>query len=138
PYAGGSALENAMQRLGKSPLPPSRHVVGIPRRWDQVVLRCLERDPAARPESAREVIAALSGETPLLARRRVWVPTTSAAILAVALGLGAWGVVGHRGSPAIGTTKGAHATYLQAQDALDHYYRPHGVEDAIRLFNETV
>jgi serine/threonine protein kinase len=72
PYTGGSAVENAMQRLGERPAPPSRHNAGIPRHWDQVVLRCLERDPGARPASAGEVIAALSGETRLPIRRRVW------------------------------------------------------------------
>ncbi len=32
----------------------------------------------------------------------------------------------------------AHETYRQAQDALDRYYLPHAVDNAIRLFQATV
>ncbi len=62
PYPGGGLLENAAQRLAQPPDPPSRHGSQVPRHWDKVILRCLERDPAARPASAGAVAAALAGE----------------------------------------------------------------------------
>ncbi len=137
PYPGGRALENAVQRLGEAPPPPSNHAEGIPRRWDRVILRCLERDPAARPSSASEVIALLTGEGELPARRRVWIPA-AAALAVLGAGIAVWSSAGRTGKPPNTGAGGAHATYLRAQDALDHYYRPHGLEDAVRLFDETV
>jgi serine/threonine-protein kinase len=40
-------------------LPPSRLVAGLDSRWDALVERCLEVDPAARPHSALELAHAL-------------------------------------------------------------------------------
>ena len=44
--------------VGKFP-PPSKMVQGLDARWDAVVERCLELDPAARPHSALELAHAL-------------------------------------------------------------------------------
>ena len=119
---------------------PSRHAPGLPRSWDTVILRCLERDPQMRPRSAGEAVAALSGSTRLPVRRlrpRTWITAAAAfaVLMLAALGIATWNRTGKPSTVAAG---GAHETYLKAQDALDHYYRPHGVEDAVRLFDETV
>ncbi len=63
-YPGGGMLENTAQRLAQAPDPPSSHDPQVPRHWDKVILRCLERDPAARPASAGAVAAALAGAKP--------------------------------------------------------------------------
>ncbi len=44
--------------LGKF-APPSKVVAGLDARWDAMIERCLESDPAARPHSALEVAGAL-------------------------------------------------------------------------------
>src|SRR5204862_1887752 len=41
--------------------PPSKLVAGLDPRWDQVVERCLESNPASRPHSALELANALEG-----------------------------------------------------------------------------
>jgi serine/threonine-protein kinase len=49
------------------PSKPSGHVSGLDTAVERVILRCLERDPAARPRSALAVAAALPGGDPLAA-----------------------------------------------------------------------
>ena len=54
--------------------------------WDRTVRACLQRDPAKRPASARDVEARLTGRYARRQRRL----TLAAALIAVALGGGAW------------------------------------------------
>jgi serine/threonine-protein kinase len=49
------------------PSKPSSHVSGLSPAVEQVILRCLEPDPADRPRSATAVLAALPGGDPLAA-----------------------------------------------------------------------
>ena len=58
-----------LQRLQEesSPTSPSRFVEGLDPAIERVILRCLERDPADRPSSARVVAATLPGGDPLAA-----------------------------------------------------------------------
>src|SRR5262249_51610168 len=49
------------------PSRPSGHVSGLDPAVERVILRCLEREPADRPRSAYEVLAALPGGDPLAA-----------------------------------------------------------------------
>jgi hypothetical protein len=65
PFDGGSPISVAARRLTAAPLPPSHHVPQIDPVWETVILRCLERDPAARYRSALQIVQALrasSGE----------------------------------------------------------------------------
>ena len=50
-----------------APLRPSSHVTGLDPAIEHVILRCLEKDPAARPASALSVAAQLPGGDPLAA-----------------------------------------------------------------------
>jgi serine/threonine-protein kinase len=49
------------------PSKPSAYVAGLSPAVERVILRCLELDPANRPGSATEVLAALPGDDPLAA-----------------------------------------------------------------------
>jgi tetratricopeptide (TPR) repeat protein len=62
PFVGDSALSTAVKRLQEAPAPPRVHAPGLDSRWEAVILRCLERDPAARYPSARAVARALAGD----------------------------------------------------------------------------
>jgi tetratricopeptide (TPR) repeat protein/TolB-like protein len=61
PFLGENALSTAVKRLREAPVPPRTHVPGLDARWEAAILRCLERDPAARFQSAPEVLQALTG-----------------------------------------------------------------------------
>ena len=98
-------------------------------------------DLAQRYASAAELLAALPGEPPASAiplqtpaAARWWrLALPVAALLGVALYWVRPGV-----APLTGKPTGAHATFLQAQEALDHYYRPNGTQKAAELFQKTV
>lgn len=59
PFLGENALATAVKRLKERPVPPHVHAPGLDPRWEAAILRCLERDPAARFANAPEVIRAL-------------------------------------------------------------------------------
>ena len=69
PFMGKTPRETANLRLKASAAPPRSLVASLDTRWDAVILRCLERDPADRFQSAREVLEALTGDTAVLRRR---------------------------------------------------------------------
>lgn len=59
-FEGSNLLEIGAHHLHTPPEPPSERVkVAIPEDLEKVVLRCLEKDPADRPASARELKDAL-------------------------------------------------------------------------------
>jgi tetratricopeptide (TPR) repeat protein/tRNA A-37 threonylcarbamoyl transferase component Bud32 len=62
PFLGDSLLATAIKRLKENPVSPRVHVPNLDRRWETAILRCLEREPAARFATALEVAAALAGE----------------------------------------------------------------------------
>jgi serine/threonine-protein kinase len=54
-FEGQNFYEVVAHHLHAAPDPPSHHVPGLPAAWDELVLACLEKDPARRPQSAREL-----------------------------------------------------------------------------------
>ncbi|HYK38457.1 MAG TPA: serine/threonine-protein kinase, partial [Candidatus Eremiobacteraceae bacterium] len=62
PFSGESALSVALKRLTTAAPSPREIVPGLPREWDSVILRCMERKPEKRFASAEEVAKALRGE----------------------------------------------------------------------------
>jgi serine/threonine protein kinase len=67
PFGMGSPSE-ALQRITQSPTPPRAHVPNLDPRWEDTILRCLERDPARRLPSAAAVCRALDrGPSPVFA-----------------------------------------------------------------------
>ena len=60
-FNGESALEIAMHHLQTQPDPPStRTEIEIPESLDRVILDCLEKDPARRPQNMVELSRRLS------------------------------------------------------------------------------
>ncbi len=68
-FTGHRAFEGRAQDQRRSetatPAAPSSLVAGIDPAVERVILRCLDRDPAGRPESAAEVASELPGADPL-------------------------------------------------------------------------
>ena len=62
PFDAESPLSMAVRRLREDPMPPRALVEDLDPRWEAVILRCLDRDPARRFQSADEVSQALKGE----------------------------------------------------------------------------
>jgi serine/threonine-protein kinase len=70
-FPADSPLELVMAHLEKQPEPPSRRTeLAVPPALDQIVMDCLEKDPAHRPQSAAELAQRL-GACPL---DRDWTP----------------------------------------------------------------
>ena len=61
PFRGETALATALQRMREAPPPPTRDVPDLDPRWEEVILRCLARDPASRFARPEDVVAALTG-----------------------------------------------------------------------------
>lgn len=60
PFPDGSATELAMRHMTEPPPPPSRFNPAIPPAVDDVLLRCLEKDPFDRYQTGQELSAALN------------------------------------------------------------------------------
>lgn len=58
-FEGPSVLEVCSQHLHQTPRPLSAHGVQVPAELEALVLACLEKDPARRPQSAAELRRAL-------------------------------------------------------------------------------
>jgi hypothetical protein len=66
-FSGNTAMEIARKQTATLPTSPSSHVSNLDPATESVILRCLEKEPAKRPESALAVAAALPGGDPLAA-----------------------------------------------------------------------
>ncbi len=65
PFNGETAIACAVKRLKEAPSSPRVHVPDLEPVWERTILRCLERDPAARFASAGDVLRALDGAEPV-------------------------------------------------------------------------
>jgi len=63
-------LSMAVKRVKEDPVPPRTLVPDLERKWELVILRCLERDPKERYQNADEVAEALRGSSS--AQHRTW------------------------------------------------------------------
>jgi serine/threonine-protein kinase len=60
-FRAETAVAMSMAHVQEKPAPPSeRTELAVPKELDRVILQCLEKDPAARPESARRLIEMLA------------------------------------------------------------------------------
>jgi serine/threonine protein kinase/tetratricopeptide (TPR) repeat protein len=105
PFASDTPLSSALRRL-QDPVPsPRAKASDLPASWETGILRCLERDPAKRFSSARELVQALAGRAPrsspsLAPGWRVWVPAL-AVLLALSVGVSFYAFRQHRVVPQV-------------------------------------
>ena len=59
PFAGDTPMATAMAHVHTEPLRPRQIRAGIPRSIEHIVMRAIEKDPAARYQSAEELASAL-------------------------------------------------------------------------------
>ena len=78
PFDGESAVTIALKQVSEAPLPPSAWNPAVPPELDAIVLRALEKDPAARFTSADEFIAALQAAADRIATGAALGPGTVA------------------------------------------------------------
>ena len=64
PFKGNSTTVMALKRVKEKPVSPRTAVPDLDPLWEAVIMRCLERIPARRFQTAAEVQAALLGELP--------------------------------------------------------------------------
>jgi tetratricopeptide (TPR) repeat protein/tRNA A-37 threonylcarbamoyl transferase component Bud32 len=62
-FQGSTPLSMAVRRLKENPAPPCTLVPDLDRRWESVILKCLEREPKDRFQNGDEVADALRGES---------------------------------------------------------------------------
>jgi len=86
PFDGDSAVAIALKQVGERPPVPSQVAAGIPPELDAIVLRALEKQPAARFADADAFIAALEDAGRRLAGGGASAEATSVAMPATALG----------------------------------------------------
>jgi TolB-like protein/Tfp pilus assembly protein PilF/tRNA A-37 threonylcarbamoyl transferase component Bud32 len=60
PFSADTPLATAARRLNEPPPRPETTVPGLDPRWSRTILRCLDRDPRRRFQSASDVSAALT------------------------------------------------------------------------------
>ncbi|HTZ64582.1 MAG TPA: PASTA domain-containing protein [Solirubrobacteraceae bacterium] len=82
PFDGDSAVAIAFKQVSAQPQPPSAVNPAVPAPLDEIVLRALAKDPAARYASADEFIAALQGAREQLPAAATTVLATAPAPLA--------------------------------------------------------
>ena len=98
PFEGESALSTVLQRFRDRPPSPRQYVPGLPPRWEEAILRCLERDPRDRFATADDVLRALRADPVPAPPRRVAgrrrltlaVGVAAAAVAAAAAGIHVW------------------------------------------------
>jgi len=111
PFAGDTPLSIAVKHLREPPPSPRLLEANLPRVWESVILRCLEKEPQARFASADDVVRALKGEAVASPRRPVLGSrAVVSAMIAAALGLLVWLVPWPWGRPPQAPVAGAAPT----------------------------
>ncbi len=61
PFLGDDDIAIISQHVNTPPVAPSWHNQSLPQTLDSLIMRLLSKAPSERPESARDVLLALSG-----------------------------------------------------------------------------
>jgi tetratricopeptide (TPR) repeat protein len=98
PFSGPSAMELMLQRVQQRPKSARSKNPDVPEYFDCIIMRCLEKDPAARYQSAHEVLADLRGERSTIGpspaqSRTITLPVPSRRGWIVAASLAALGLI---------------------------------------------
>ena len=87
PTQGATGLEEVLNRVLEAPPSPRSINPAIPRRWETIILRCLDRDPLRRYPSASSLLTALDSTWHLPrfrpSRRAMLISATSVAAIGV-------------------------------------------------------
>ncbi len=59
PFRGGSSIDISLKHINEKPLRPSELIENIPKKLEKIVMHCLEKDPAGRYTTLRELISDL-------------------------------------------------------------------------------
>ena len=92
PFEDSTPLSSAVRRLQQTPAPPRTLVPDLDRKWDTMILRCLERTPDSRFATADNVANAIKSDTPLLIpkkRGKVFLAVSGCVIALILIAL-AW------------------------------------------------
>ncbi len=81
PFEGDSPMAIALKRIGSAAPLARTYAADIDPRWEYVIARCLARDPAKRPQSAREVLHLLNVAPPVAWAQRKFLPLVAAALV---------------------------------------------------------
>jgi zinc protease len=90
-FTGDTAVTLALKQIRERPKPPRTIDPSVPKHVDAAILRCLEKDPAARFPSIEEALQALEG-APAAAPRRKRIARPQLALAAAAVGIAALGI----------------------------------------------
>jgi Tol biopolymer transport system component len=63
PFAGRSARQQLAAHVTEAPVPIAERAPGLPARLADLIMKCLRKNPADRPQSAAELIAAIDAIT---------------------------------------------------------------------------
>lgn len=139
PFPKASQRETITAHLTKTPVPLEQVRTGVPPALSALVMRCMEKDPAARPQTAESIVEDLDRISPEVparlaavesARRPAWLGRAMIGLLVAAvLGLAAFNYMARRPPAGEGvTTPAAVATGVPEARAayergLDYYRR---------------
>jgi len=99
-FDASTPLSMAVRRVKEDPDPPRALVPDLDRRWEAVILKCLERQPANRFPNGDSVADGLRGGTSVRSRRRVGWRTIVASLTAmIVMFAGALYIYSHRTKP---------------------------------------
>jgi serine/threonine protein kinase/tetratricopeptide (TPR) repeat protein len=90
PFDGDDPMTVALRRLSAPPPSPRTIAADLDVRWERVILRCLERDPAQRFARIEDVLLALQGPTPIVSRAPLGRVALVVGGLALLIGGGWW------------------------------------------------
>jgi serine/threonine-protein kinase len=112
PFTGPSPRETLAAQLTRDPTPLHEISPEIPRSLSALIMRCLAKDPAQRPQTADEILHELdsmtmplgvtptNGETRAIRARRPWMGAAAVAILALVIAGVGYAVARSRNTPA--------------------------------------
>jgi len=117
PFTGASPRETLAAQLTRDPAPLHEVAPGVPRNVSTLVMRCLAKDPAARPQTADEILQELDsltmpfGVTPQTGgveappRKSRWRSVAAVAILAIVLAGVGYAVSKQRDRTTVGASR---------------------------------